>query len=117
MKEERKKGRCAFLRDDKLIVEDRELDLKFYKKNLGNQRSEDFGDCQGGERGETATIAEGQKWNYTREGTQKSDDVSNKNVQVIASRFNRKPNKERGHMSQECQSSKVVNVCQQPVTE
>ena len=46
MKEKRKKGRRAFLRDDKLMVEGRELDLKFCKKNLGNQRSEDFGVCQ-----------------------------------------------------------------------
>ena len=76
------------------------MDLKFCKKNLGNQRSEDFGDCQGGKRGETASLAEGQKWNITREGTQKSDDDSDKNVQVIERRFNRKPSRERGHVSQ-----------------
>ena len=38
-------------------------------------------------------------------------------MQVRARRFNSKPSSERGHVSQECQSSKVVNVCQQPVTE
>ena len=53
------------------MVEGRELDLKFCKKNLGNQRSEDFGNCQGEGREENASLAEVKKWNTTHEEKQK----------------------------------------------
>ena len=54
--------------------------------------------------------------NYS-EFAKKSDDYSDNNVQIIERRFNRNLSGERGHVRKECQSNKIVNVCQQQVTE
>ena len=67
MKEARGKGRHTVLRGDKLIVEGRELDLNFCKRNLGDHRSEDLVDQPRGEMGEMSTPAEaGQRGNIER---------------------------------------------------
>ena len=81
MKEARYKGKHAVLRDDKIIVEGRKLDLNFCKKNLGKKRSEEPVDQPGEGRGEIVTIAEGgQSSNNERRSIHTRDDVSDKSL-------------------------------------
>ena len=83
MKEARCKGKHVVLRDDKLIVEGRKLDLNLCKKNLGKQRSEEPVDQPGEGRGEIVTIAEGgQSSNNERRSIHTSDDVSDISLQL-----------------------------------
>ena len=116
-----KKGRRAFLREDKLMVEEREVNLKDCKKNSGELRSEDR---QGEGREEIVTTAERQKWIHMNREKQKSDELSGKKgqaaemrlgmecdikVQESAGSSRRRKCEETEQTPHECQPSSEIN--------
>ena len=102
MKEARGKGRQAMLRGDKLIVEGKEWDLNFCKRNWGEHRREDPAEQPGREKGELSTLAETGQWNNIESrSTHAGGDVSGRILQVSAGSTNTRKCREREQRSQE----------------